>query len=134
MKTPQKESSRKEIPKYDIRLLQEFPDLKKWLEEISRYNKIKDFVFISDYKKEELIRVKVYTKEHYYAISAHLPNKKKNGYLGCIGQVRKARAGEDWLRGNDLPDGSYSKETWDNIKNAIVAYEMVKVVRNSESK
>jgi len=132
MKTPQKES--KKIPKYNIKLLQEFPDLRKWLEEISRYKKIKDFVFISDYKEKELIKLKVYTKDHYYAISAHLPSEKKKGYLGCIGQVRKARAGEDWLRGRDLADGSYSKETWQELKDDVIAFELVKVVRNSDDK
>jgi hypothetical protein len=37
------------------------------------------------------------------------------------------RAGEDWVRGNDLPDGPFSKETWDRIIYAIVRYELVKL-------
>ena len=43
-------------------------------------------------------------------------------------QTRKPRAGEDWNRGNDLADGPYSEETWREIVNDIVAYELVKVV------
>lgn len=135
MTKPQKDVACEPHPKYNIKLLQEFPDLLKWLKEVSRYGKVKDFIFISDYKeKEKVIRLKIYTKEHYYAISAHLPKKDNDGYLGCIGQVRKARAGEDWLRGNDLADGAYSKETWNKIKNDILGYELVKVVRNSENR
>jgi len=135
MTKPQKDLAYKPNPKYDISLLQKFSELSEWLKEISRYAKVKDFIFISDYKqKENLIGLKFYTKEHHYSISARLPKKSDNGYLGCLGQNRKPRAGEDWTRGRDLPDGSYSKETWDKIKNDIIAYELVKVVRNAEDK
>lgn len=135
-------------PKYSLEILKEFPELYDWLKQISRYKKVEDFVFISDYKKDELIRLKIFTKNHQYRIVAHLPNSKDikkeissnknqpkenyNGYLGCIGDTRKPRAGEDWNRGNDLADGSYSKETWQEIVNDILAYELVKVVRHSK--
>ena len=167
-KTPQIEKANEPNPKYELEILQKFPGLVDWLGQISRYGKFEDFIFISDYK-ENNIDIKIYTKNHYYRISAVLPartpcdckkckgirtveidiaNRRENdfdyikcnkcgnieknrGYLGCVGQTRKARAGEDWLRGNDLADGSYSKETWQKIKNDILAYELVKVVRNS---
>ncbi len=136
----------KHQPKWNLEILKEFPDLTNWLKEISRFGKFEDFIFISDYKQGQ-IRLKIFTKEHYYSLRAQLPDSGEsitkdsdnmlqprsgdNGYLGCASSVRKSRAGEDWLRGNDLADGSYSERTWQRIKNNIIAYELVKVVRNS---
>ena len=34
------------------------------------------------------------------------------------------RAGEDWTRGNDLPDGKLTKETWSSILRGIICYEL----------
>ena len=50
-----------------------------------------------------------------------------NGYLGCIATCRKARAGEDWQRGNDLADGPLTEETWRRIIADIVSYELARV-------
>jgi len=153
------DKSYKPNPKFNLEVLKEFPDLVKWLKELSRYRKLEDYIYISDYKEGE-IRLKIFTKDHYYSIFVKLPQKTKEeieaiekvkkqleesgakvsitlesgGYLGCIGQVRKPRAGEDWNRGNDVADGSYSAETWQKIKDHILAYELVKVVRNSSNK
>ena len=149
------EEAYKHKPKYMVSVLKEFTELFTWLKQISRLDKIEDFVYITDYKKEKSIRLKVFTKKYQYSISARLPRTvneyvtqtDKNGkvvgesnapidkgYLGCMAQTRKPRAGEDWNRGNDLSDGSYSEETWNDIKNDIVAYELVKAVRNSLDK
>jgi len=141
-KAPQVDREYKPNPKYSLEVLNEFPNLTDWLKQICRFGRFEDFIFISDYKKGE-IHIKIFTKDHYYCIGIVLPgirDKKRfeeredNGYLGCISSVRKARAGEDWLRGNDLSDDSYSVETWQKIKNDILAYELVKVVRNSSNK
>ena len=122
-------------------LQQEFVELAQWLKPLCRYGKIEDFVIIDH--KEGKTNLKFYTKDHKYCISAVLPGvrdkegfknedgtyREDNGYLGCVGQTRKPRAGEDWTRGNDLPDGPYTEETWDKIIHAIIAYELVKVVK-----
>jgi hypothetical protein len=127
------EVARKPQPKYSLEILKEFPELHKWLEELSRYRKLEDYIYISDYKKEEgKIRLKIFTKEYYYTIVAIRPNNKKpEGYLGTYANCRKPRAGEEWTRGNDLPDGEYKRETWDRFVASLVSYELVKVVRNS---
>jgi len=67
-----------------------------------------------------------YTEEHIYFIVA-IERSANDSYLGCQVQTRKNRAGEDWSRGNDLPDGDLNKKTWDQIVYAIVSYEMVKL-------
>lgn len=54
-------------------------------------------------------------------------SKKDESYLGCIAVARKERAGETWRRGNDLTDGPCSKETWQEIINDILAYELIKI-------
>ncbi len=51
--------------------------------------------------------------------------KIDRNYTGS--KCRKQRAGEDWSRGNDLPDGSFNKKTWDRIVYAVFNYEMVKL-------
>ena len=128
----------------------EYPEFYGWLKQISRYGEVENHIIL-DYKNG--IGVTFYTKDNQYHISARLPNEfrkhvikeDKNGkvvsesnepinggYLGCIVQTRKPRAGENWTRGNDLPDGKYSEETWRDIVNAIVAYELVKVVKPKE--
>lgn len=50
-----------------------------------------------------------------------------NGYLGATARSRIARAGEDWLRGNDLPDGPFSRETFDYIVRAILVHVVVQL-------
>ena len=62
------------------------------------------------------------TKAHTYHLSF------TGTYLGATATSRRARAGEEWLRGNDLPDGKFSRETFDAITRAIVGYELVVLV------
>ena len=63
----------------------------------------------------------IYTARHSYSISA-TPT-----YLGCIASTTYYRPGENWTRGNDLPDGKFSRETWEAIKDAIIRYELEKI-------
>lgn len=95
-----------------------------WLREISPYGQMEKHVLF-DYrdKGEEVINAKIYTKNHVYSISAHLDG----GYLGCIARTTFHRPGEDWVRGNDLPDGDFSQETWNSIKTAIIKYELQEI-------
>lgn len=70
----------------------------------------------------------LYTEENQYFIVAK--DKIHNeGYLGCQVEARKPRPGEDWLRGSDLPDGPFDKNTWDKIINSIVRRELVKLTK-----
>lgn len=69
----------------------------------------------------ETTRIKFFTNDHYYQIKA-TPT-----YLGCQAGTRKPRVGEDHTRGNDLPDGKFSKETFDKIILSIVGYELKKI-------
>ena len=82
---------------------------------------------------EYRLRVRLYTNDHVYAIVAH-DRSKDNGYLGCVASTRKPRAGEDWTRGNDLADGPFNRETWEKIKNDIIAYELVPLAPKHEAK
>lgn len=66
------------------------------------------------------------TVAHTYSINFH------TGYLGCGASCRTTRPGETWLRGSDLPDGKFTRETWDAIMLAIVGYELVALVPTQE--
>ena len=77
--------------------------------------------------KEEVyvcqIDIKLFTKDYYYIISANWKEYTPQ-YLGCIINSRKARAGEDWMRGDDMWDGHFCRETWNKIKDDIISREM----------
>lgn len=75
------------------------------------------------------IKFKFYTDNYEYTVSAieRIPKANKRSYLGCTMNCRKSRPGEDWIRGNDLPDGLLNEVTWNRIKNAIIRNELVKL-------
>ena len=118
------------------------PELYEWLKEISRLSKVEDFI-LPDYNKG--IRVYLYTHNFRYSILVRPKDEYtearegKDGrvtgasnspsYLGCTVLDRKPVAGEDWQRGRDLPDGRYCYATWQKIKDAIIAFELVKVAK-----
>lgn len=103
--------------------------------------------------KPSELEIRIFTDKNRYSISVREPAMRKypvnedaaklaqfdpnertvermdNGYLGCISQSRKWRAGEDWHRGSDLPDGDLSEKTWYAILGRIVSYELVDIVR-----
>ena len=103
--------------------------LDQWIKELVYPGKTDDFIKeIQGHGAdgEEYRSFCVYTEEHQYFISA-IERPAGKSYLGCQVTARKARAGEDWHRGNDLPDGEFNKKTWDRIIYAIVCYEIVKL-------
>ena len=65
----------------------------------------------------------IFTDRNSYRISA-IERENKRSYLGCIAESTRSRPGENWLRGNDLPDGLLCPETWRNILAGIVRYEL----------
>ena len=108
-------------------LLNILPDFGMWLKELVRYGNVDSQVLIFRDINDVDNRVfcYFYTNDHVYHISAYRPTKKNpRGYLGCTTSTRKARVGEDWNRGSDLPDGKYCKKTFDDIIRGIVAYEL----------
>ena len=129
----------------------EFPwksQFMEWLKEIVPWEKIREYVqfkggipdffikgkmgpFNVDTRveyDENCISVRVFSHDHLYNIVA------KSDYLGCTMTKRKSRAGEDWTRGHDLPDGKFVQSTWDKIKLAILKTELVRVARPLDPK
>lgn len=115
-----------------IRKFSKMEELNKWLKDLIFPGETKDF--IQELEGHEVPGVEVsrkvcfYTEKHQYFITA-IARTKDEGYLGCQVNCRKPRAGEDWIRGNDLPDGKFNKATWDKILMAIINYEVVKLSR-----
>ena len=99
-----------------------FEQLRKWLRELLyRDGDIEERFIKLEQPKSWCFEF--YTRTNKYNLVA------KENYLGCQVSSRKPRAGEDWNRGNDLPDGKFNEETWIRIKNAIISYELVKIAK-----
>ena len=77
-------------------------------------------------KKNEL-HFSLFTPKHEYKVVAH-PRGKSKSYLGCIVYNRAPEPGEDRIRSSDLADGRLSRETWEQIKNDIIATELLPVM------
>ena len=100
---------------------------REWLKEICPGDMVIDYTVDKSNYENGIFLVNVFTHTYRYQISAH------KDYLGCTASTRMARAGEDWNRGNDLPDGKFCRETWGRIKDAIIRYELVKVVKHART-
>jgi len=106
-------------------------EVKKWVRELIFPGKIEDFIEerkeYNSKEGEHYYEFNFYTENHLYRIVAIDRKGENNDYLGCGVLARKRRAGETWDRGNDLPDGDLTKESWNTIVRAIVCYELVKL-------
>jgi hypothetical protein len=102
--------------------------LDQWINELTFPAKSEAFIHVvRDYKSQDshFKEFYIYTETHKYRITAI--DRDDDGYLGCGATVRKRRPGEDWDRGNDLPDGDFTVETWNKIIKGIVNYELIKL-------
>jgi len=106
-------------------------DLKTWIEEdLGTRGDVERYIQVTadegeghgDSNYEHRFRFRLYTFMNVYGIVAI--ERSDKAYLGCQVSMRKPRAGEDWNRGNDLPDGPLNRETWDKILKSIVIYEL----------
>ena len=106
-----------------------------WLRSFHRFADIDKTMKII--KNNDRLLVLMYTNAHIYSLSASLPTNSAEssqdgglGYLGMTASCRKSRVGENWTRGGDLPDGRYNQETFERIKNAIIAYELLVIPKD----
>jgi hypothetical protein len=106
-------------------------DFDKWLEDLVFPREVDDFIEVlydggqgeDNGNFEMKKKVLFYTYNNQYCITA-IERGIGDGYLSCDVSARKARPGEDWKRGNDLPDGPFNTKTLEQIKNGIIAYEL----------
>lgn len=100
-------------------------DLLDWVRrDICRFGRAELHVLVLE-QTEKTVHIRIFTDRTQYGIRAS--SESERGYLGCVAQARKPRAGEDWHRGNDLDDGPLNEETWHKILGDIVSYEMVRL-------
>lgn len=80
-------------------------------------------------KEESLTKIEIalYTATNVYLISA---SQEGRTYLGCIFSSRFSQIGENHLRGNDLADGPFSLETWNEILQDIISCELLEVPKH----
>ena len=105
------------------------PEFAIWLKEIIRYRNVDSNALIFwDMNRNDdgnHFSCTIFTNDNKHTFYGYAPTEDKpKGYLGGGATGRKPRPGLDYAGGNDLPDGSYSKETFDSIVRAIVAYEL----------
>ena len=74
---------------------------------------------------ENKVRIKIYSDVNQYSITAAVD--EDGDYLSATGSSRKPRAGEHHTRGSDLHYGTLSEDTWRQIKNDIISYELVRI-------
>jgi len=72
----------------------------------------------------EEFTIRLYTEKHRYNIRA------TKDYLGCIMMNRSPVPGETWVRGRDLPDGRFSKDTLFEILSSIVFEELERITES----
>lgn len=65
-----------------------------------------------------------FTTTHSYHIHCRDNGVGVKGYLGATMSNRTPRVGEDWTRGADLADGSFTKDTFHEIVLGIIGIEM----------
>lgn len=118
------------IPDDEIKMKTKMDMLNDWLNKLIFPGEISNFIQEVGVEEPPYHEIKrkfyLYTEDHKYMIVA-IDRENDKGYLGCQVSNRKNRAGEDWIRGNDLPDGPFNKETWNSILNGIIRYEIVKL-------
>ncbi len=116
----------------------------KWLDDITPHgdNNVSRYVKVvidqgqseeGEGRYELKKKVRLYTDNHVYAIVA-IDRGHNDGYLGCVCSLRKPYVGEEHTRGNDLPDGSFNRDTWENIKSAIIARELEPLYKSKKFK
>lgn len=96
-----------------------------WLNELSRNGVDKNIIHlnvIKSFDNYETVRLSMYTENNKYAIYAAVQGSKS--YLSCQLSSRRQRPGEDWWRERDVADGVCTKDTWNDILNGIIYFEL----------
>lgn len=79
--------------------------------------------------------VRFYSDSYVYSVSVHSkPDKPiEEWYLGAYVSTRCHRPTEDWVRGNDLPDGDFTRYTWRSIVSAFAGYQLLDISEYADS-
>lgn len=101
-----------------------------WLAEIVPGGNIVKYVKIEDDPKSDRYKFRLYTEKYNYAIHV----KRDGTYMGALLGCQFRYPGEDWLRGSDFPDGTFSLETWNRIKNRIIESQLQPLSRETLSR
>lgn len=94
------------------------------------YGEIDDNKMGSGGAREKRCRVAIFMGDHRYVFSMTIRKDGKN-YLGGTMTTTRYEVGENWTRGSDLPDGDFSKETFDSIIKSILACEFKRIKTQS---
>jgi len=100
--------------------------LREWMgERIAAYAKFEAYGEAPSDPGLPCRRVRLSTRWADYTI---VYDQGRGPFLMAFASVRQIRPGETWQRGDDLPDGPFTKEMWDEIMRAIVRYELIEIL------
>lgn len=102
----------------------------EWLEEICPGANVENYCHIMA-DSPGVLKVRIFTHDYRYSIVAKAAGSGFKSYLGCQATRRKPLAGETQYRGADLPDGLFTRVTWERIKDAILRFELVKITASA---
>lgn len=99
-------------------------DFLGWLErDLSRFSQLQDH-FTIKHQTPLSGRIHFFTDTNHYTLIA---TEGDPGHLSCYSESRKPRAGETWVRGNDIADGPLTEQMWHTVLGLIVSYELVRI-------
>lgn len=103
-----------------------------WLSMLNRFggNPIDSMMLWELSEGRPIYKARFFTDRFEYTIAARPGenvDKPYDSYLGAVMSSRKPRAGEDWMRGNDLGDGEYTEDVWIRIMADIISHELVRL-------
>jgi len=118
-----------------------FADLEDWICEIYNIskNRFHDYVQVDYSFKEELYgeetrKYIIYTKDYAFSLYAKSDyNDFRKSYLMGFSTTQIRLPGEDWNRGNDLPDGKFAKETVRANRNSILKYMLEPLSKHAKN-
>ena len=82
-----------------------YADLREWLK--PRFG-LRNILVV---QRPNSLRLVWYTRDNVFYVSVRLPTEGDTGYIDAVASRRCPRAGETWVRGNDLADGPYTRDT-----------------------
>ena len=102
----------------------------EWAEDLTRFksrNTIMGRGIAKETEEGKLTYRNIFYTENFAYIFTITQREDKAAFFACGATARKPYAGEDWHRGRDICDGDFKRETWAEMKDNILAFELIQL-------
>jgi hypothetical protein len=107
-----------------VELRKSYPGICRYLDKIINGRTPDNLIMVlKSIRENDNYIIKLYTNDYEYSINF----RPSRDYLGAGFSCRKTLPGENWHRGNDLPDGPANGSTMKKIIYSIISNELVKL-------